>query len=224
MARLATRPVRGLVALLFVATGTFVVSNFSMLGGSVPRAPAASRIATHASSVQLPASASTAQTMEAMESIYEKIAIVKSLLQGRTSLAAIHTQQQLEEYDQKLSADIQMLENLVQDSMEVGTTTEVEWFENILETVGDLKAQLARHRAAEGHVTLPAAGVMPMFLTLGVLLFLAGSASFATIEQTRDIAFSQATNVRSYWQSLTGSAKLQGMTHEPLAPSRNLTF
>merc|ERR1719263_1024493 len=218
MARLATRPVRGLVALLFVATGTFVVSNFSMLGGSVPRAPTASRIATHASSVQLPTSASTVQTI-----IYYKIDKVKSLLQGRASLAA-PTQQQLEEYDQKLSADIQMLENLVQDSMEVGTTTEVEWFENMLETVVDLKAQLARHRAAEGHVTLPAAGVMPMFLTLGVLLFLAGSASFATIEQTRDPAFSQATNVRSYWQSPTGSAQLQGMTHEPLAPTRNLTF
>jgi len=180
-----------------------------MLGGSVPRAP-------------------TASSLLGTESIYYKIDKVKSLLQGRASLAA-PTQQQLEEYDQKLSADIQMLENLVQDSMEVGTTTEVEWCENMLETVVDLKAQLARHRAAEGHVTLPAAGVMPMnigpmFLTLGVLLFLAGSASFATIEQTRDFAFSQATNVRSYWQSLTGSAQLQGMTHEPLAPSRNLTF
>ena len=66
---------------------------------------------------------------------------------------------------------------------------------------------------------------MPMFLTLGVLLFLAGSASFATIEQTRDLAFSKSTSIHSYWfQSAKGSAQRQGMTHEPLALSRNLTF
>jgi len=159
MANMATRPVRGLVTLIVVVVACmFFVPNFSMLGGSVQRAPTTSRTITHASSVQFPSSGSTT-----MKTIAYTIDKVKSRFQGRAWLAS-PTQQELDEYDQKMSADIEMLEELVQSSLDVSTTTEVEWLESVVETVGQLKERLARQRAAE------ASARMPMLLAAGSFL------------------------------------------------------
>lgn len=175
MARLATRPVRGLVALTaFVAAFHFISPTFSMLhqfanlylvGGSMPRRSTVSRTTAHVSAVQVPTSGS-----EEMHTIFRKLSKAQGRWQNRAWLSS-PTQQELDEYDAKLSAEIQMLEDLIQNSLEVETTTQLEWLETVLEKVGQLKEQLARQRTAE------ASAKMPMLVALGVLaLFLAGSA------------------------------------------------
>jgi len=152
MAKMATRSVRGLVALVFVAACTFVGPNFSMLGGSVQRPLTTSRTTTHA--LATPVSGSGA-----MDTIFYKIATVNRRLTDRAWLGA-PTDQELADYDQKMTADIKMLEDLIQEaSMEVETTTQVQWLENALETVGQLKERLSRHRDAEAAAKMPRSAV-----------------------------------------------------------------
>jgi len=82
-----------------------------------------------------------------MQNIYYKLAKVESGLESRSTWQPSLTKQQRFEYDQKLSMEIKKLENMVHDYMEeVSTTTQVEWLESVLQTVGQFKERLASDR------------------------------------------------------------------------------
>jgi len=110
--------------------------------------------------------AHAAETQRKIDGIVQHIIEVDLAIEKFGSLTAgLHgnaepTKQQLYKYDRTLSSNIQMLEEqvermqseLTRDSMEVRSEAQLLWLENLLQTVGEMKLQLSRVRAARGSV------------------------------------------------------------------------